>query len=250
MKNLKTTFILITYALFLTSLSYGQQTYFINQDNVKPSKATEYEKVVKEFQAASVENNVQTSWMSAMRNDFTYYYIVPIENMAEMDKRPFSDMKEAMGDKWEDMFNRMDKSCSSYGSYFMHSVDELSYKAPEGTDMSDLNYRKWFLMYYTPKNADKVKEGMKAVRDMFESKGSKEYYNVYQSGIGNMESHYLVSVPAIDELDSAKRAKENQEVLGPDRYETFNKVLNYISRMEEYSGMMRPDLSYAPKKVE
>ena len=63
-----------------------------------------------------------------------------------------------------------------------------------------------------------------------------------------MESFYLVSVSAKDEVDSANRGKANEDVLGPDRWETFSKVMNNITRMEEYSGSMRPDLSYSPKK--
>lgn len=250
MKTLKKTFFLALTLCLSLNFIYAQQAFFINQDNVKPSKAAEYEKAVKAFNEASAKHNVKSNWMAAMRNDFTYYYIVPIENMADLDKKPFADMKEAMGDEWKTMFANLDKCLSSYGSFIMYSVDELSYKAPEGTDTSDQNYRKWFLMYYAPKNAKKVKEGMKAVKEMFEAKGSKEYYNVYQSGLGNMESHYLVSVPSKDEVDGAQLAKENQEVLGPDRYETFNKVIKYLTRMEEFSGFMRPDLSYSPKKEE
>ena len=194
------------------------------------------------------EHNAQATWIAAMRNDFTYYYITPIENFAELDKRPFADMAKAMGDKFGDIFNRFDTCYDSHGTYLMYKIDDLSYPAPEGTDLSEQKYRKWFTMYYKPKNGDKVKEGMKAVKELFESKGSKEYYNVYHSGFGSMESYYLVSVPAKDEIDSAKRGKANEEVLGPDRWDTFNKVVNYLDRMEEYSGWIRPDLAYSPKE--
>jgi len=94
-------------------------------------------------------------------------------------------------------------------------------------------------------SAKKVDEAIKA---LFEQKGSKEYYRVYRNGFGSMESFYLVSVSAKDEIDSANRGKANEDVLGPDRWETFSKVMNNITRMEEYSGSMRPDLSYSPKK--
>ncbi|MFY0714471.1 hypothetical protein J1D01_12380 [Seonamhaeicola sp. NFXS20] len=247
MKTIKLPFVLaILLSLNVTFLS-AQQAFQIHQDNVKPSKASEYEKIAKEFNEASIEYNLQTSWVTAMRDDFTYYYISPIENFAELDKNPFEDMAKAMGDKFGEMFENFDKCYDSHGTYLLYKVDELSYKAPEGTDVSDQNYRKWILMYYKPKNGSKIKEGLKAVKDMFISKESKEYYNVYQSGFGTMENYYLISVPAKDEVEGVQRAKANQDVLGPDRYETFNKVIKYVEKMEEYSGWIRPDLSYSPK---
>ncbi len=249
MKTIKTTFVLALILCFTINSAQAQQLFQIHQDNVKPSKVAEYEKIAKEFNEASTTHNLQASWVTAMSNDFRYFYITPIENFAELDKRPFADMAKAMGDKFGDMFNRFDKCYDSHGTYIMASDEELSYM-PEGktTAPADENYRKWFYLYYTPKNAKKVREGMKAVKELYTSKGSKAYYRVYRNGFGSMESFYLVSVSAKDEIDSAQKGEANKEVLGPDRWETFNKVMNNISRMEEYSGKMRPDLSYSPKK--
>lgn len=248
MKNQKTLLLTCLSFCLAIAVSFAQQAFLIHQDNVKPSKAGDYEKVAKKFHEACLEHKPDATWMAAMRDDFTYFYITPIENMAELDEQPMAEMAKAMGDEFGELFNAFDECYDSHGSYIMHSVDELSYKAPEGTDMSGRNYRVWYQLHYKPANAKKVKEGMKAVKAMFKEKGSKEYYNVYHSGLGSMDSYYLVSVAAKDEIDSATRAKANQEVLGPDRYETFNKLMAYLEKMEEYRGEMRPDLAYAPKE--
>ncbi|AUP77212.1 hypothetical protein [Flavivirga eckloniae] len=249
MKTIKTA-IILTIVLFLTChVSQAQKMFSVHQDNVKPSKFIEYEKIAKEFVTATTEHNVQDEWFAAMSNDFKYFYITPIENFAELDKKPFADMAKTMGDKFLDMFTRLNKCLDSHGTYIVLSDDDLSYM-PDGASeaIKGENYRKWFYMYYTPENAKKVKEGMKAVKELFKSKGSTNYYRVYKNGYGSLENYYLVSVSAKDEIDGATQAKANQEVLGPDRMETFSKVLNHISRMEEYSGEMRPDLSYSAKK--
>lgn len=249
MKTIKTT-LLLAFILCLTiNFAQAQQAYQVHQDNVKPSMLMEYEKIAKEFNAASVEHNLQATWFTAVSSDLKYFYITPIENFAELDKRPFADMAKAMGDKFGDMFDRFDKCYDSHGTYIVLKDDELSY-TPEGdSDASEEgNYRKWFYMYYTPENGDKIREGMKAVKEMFKSKNSKLGYRVYRNGFGQMESYYLVSVSAKDEVDAAQRSKANEEVLGPDRWEVFSKVMNYTSRMEEYNGEMRPDLSYSPKE--
>lgn len=249
MKTIKSHFLLALTLCFAISLTNAQQAYQIHQDNVKPSKFMEYEKIAKEFNAACVEHNLQATWFTAMSSDFKYFYITPIENFADLDKRPMADMAKAMGDKFGDMFKRFDACYDSHGSYIVIRDNELSYM-PEGMAQApeDENYRKWFYIYYTPENGKKIREGMKAVKEMFKSKGSKEYYRVYRNGFGQMENYYMVSISAKDEVDSATRGKANEEVLGPDRYETFSKVMNYASRMEEFSGEMRPDLSYSSKK--
>jgi len=250
MKNLKKLFLTSLTFCLLTSLSFAQQMFIVFQDNVKPSKAVEYENAVKALNEAAAEHEVDIEWYAASQDDFTYYYISPIENMAELDKKPMKEMAEAMGDKFKEMMNNWDKCTTASGAYIMYKVDDLSYPAPEGTDTSDQNYRAWYELHYHSMNQEKLEEGMKAVKAMFEEKGSTEYYNVYHTGFGTMENYYLVSVAAKDGIDSETRAEANQEVLGPDRYETFSKVMAYVDEWVEHRGRIRPDLSYIPKKEE
>ena len=88
---------------------------------------------------------------------------------------------------------------------------------------------------------------MKGVKQLFESKGSKSYYRVYRSGFGCPENFYLVAISSKDELDSAVQGKANEEALGEERGSVFGNLMKYVSRFEEVTGYMRPDLSYAPK---
>ena len=250
MKILKTT-LLLAFILCLTfNLSQAQnKSYWVHQDNVKPSMVGEYEKITKEFNDACKKYNAQTSWITATTSDFRYMYVTPIENMADLDKRPFTDMAKAMGEDFGKMFERFDKCYDSHGGYIIILDEELTYM-PDGISQTQdgQNYRKYFYLYYTPENRAKLREGMKAVKEMFASKESKEHYRVYRSGFGNMDSYYMVAISSKDEIDSATRSKANDELLGPDRYETFNKVMGYTSRFEEYSGEIRSDLGYSPSE--
>ncbi|GAA4289480.1 hypothetical protein GCM10023163_00240 [Aestuariibaculum suncheonense] len=223
--------------------------YRIHQDNVKPSKVMDYEKVAKAFNDACVKHNVKTSWATAATNDLKYIYISEIENMAQLDERPLAEMAKAMGDDFGKLFDDFDKCYDSHSSYIIHLVKDLSYM-PEGFGMTQegQDYRKWFYIYFTPQNAKKVREGMEAVKKLYESKNAKEYYRVYRNGFGTQEDCYLVAVSSKDEIDGATKSKENEKLLGPDSWDTFKKVMDYAERFEEVSGKMRPDLSYNPKK--
>ena len=75
-KNLTLTFLLFCLTIFM---SFGQQMFTVFEDNVKPSKFLEYEKAVKAFNDACAEHNVDMEWYTASQDDFTYYYVSPIE---------------------------------------------------------------------------------------------------------------------------------------------------------------------------
>lgn len=248
MKTIKSTLLLAFILCFAFNLLQAQKAYQIHQDNVKPSMIKEYEKVAKAFNDACKLHNPQTNWATAATSDMKYMYITPIENMADLDKRPFADMSKKMGDKWVEMFTNFDKCYDSHRTYIINLVEDLTYM-PEGISMTQEgeNYRDWFYIYFTPQNAAKVREGMKAIKDLYVAKNSKVYYRIYRNGFGTSEDFYLVAASSKDEIDSATKSKINQDVLGPDRWDTFSKVMNYASRVEEYSGEMRPDLSYSSK---
>jgi hypothetical protein len=248
MKTLKLTLILACMLMLSPSITRAQKSYLVHQDNVKPSMVSEYEKIAKEFNDACKEYNPQTSWITSTTADFKYLYITPIENMADIDKFPFRDMAEKMGDAWKNMFERFNKCYDSHGGYVITLDEDLTYmpdgftQTPEGQ-----NYRKFIYLYYKPKNQGKLKEGMKAIKEMFESKGSKEHYRIYSSGFGTMESYYMVAIAYKDEIDSATRSKENDELLGEGRHEVFGNAMKYVSRIEEITGAIRPDLGYSPE---
>lgn len=249
MKTIKNTLLLALMLCLTINFASAQQMFRIHQDNVKPSKFMEYEAIAKEFKEASVKHNVDVTWFTAMTNDFKYFYVSPIENFASFDERPFAKMAEAMGDDFTNLFTRFDTCYDSHSTYVVVRDNELSYM-PEGVENApvDETYREWYYMYYKPEDSKNIREGMKAVKAMFKEKGSTLYYRVYRDGLGQMEHYYMVSVASKNEIDAAQKSEKNKETLGPDRMETFNKVFNHISRMEEHRGEMRPDMDYAPKK--
>ncbi|TWO32855.1 hypothetical protein E1J38_008295 [Seonamhaeicola sediminis] len=249
MKTIKKTLLLICTLCFFCNISYAQKYYQVHQDNVMPSKIWDYEKIAKEFHAACVEHNPQTTWLCATMDDMRYLYVSPMENFADLDERPFADMAKAMGDKFSEMFKKFDQCYGSHGDYIIVLDEELTYM-PDGISQTQegQDYRDYYFIYYKPKNGKNVREGMKAVKEMFAAKGSKSHYRVYRTGFGAMESYYMVAMSSKDAIDSANKQKTNEELLGPDRFETFKKVMDYATKMEEVTGEIRRDLSYAPKE--
>ena len=247
MKIFKSSLLLTLILCFTINFSQAQKRYQVHVDNVKPSMVGEYEKISKQFLEACKKHNPQTSWITATTSDFRYMWVSPMENFAELDKDPFSDMSKAMGDDWGKIFEDYNKCYDSHSDFIITLSESLTYM-PEGISQTQegQNHRKYYYIYFTPENTKTVYDGMKGVKDMFASKGSKEYYRVYRSGFGNPENYYLVAISSKDEVDAATRGKANEELLGDGRHEVFGKLMQGVSRMEEYTGAIRPDLGYKP----
>jgi hypothetical protein len=152
--------------------------------------------------------------------------------------------KDVMGK----LFKRAAQCTETELSYIVHLDKELTYM-PNGFTQTPAgkNYRKQHLLYVSPENRAIVKEKMKAVKALFERKGSKEYYRVYRSGFGTVGSYYLVAIAAVDELDYAKQSKENDALLGEEGKKVLGALFSSLLKYEVVLGNIRPEFSYSPK---
>jgi hypothetical protein len=249
MKTLKPILIFALILCFGINFSTAQQLYQVHVDEVKPSMIADYEKVSKEFIEACKTHNPQTSWLTAVTSDLRYMSVTPIENFAELDKNPFADMAKTLGEDFGNMFDRFDKCYDSHYSYILRLNGNLTYM-PEGISQTQegQNNRRYIFLHHTPENGGKLFEAIKAVKDLFVSKESKMYYRIYHSGFGSKDSFFLVAISSKDDLEYAKMSKANDELLGEDSGKVFGNMMKYISRFEEVSGSIRPDLGYSAKK--
>ncbi|MFH4966476.1 hypothetical protein V8G69_15850 [Gaetbulibacter sp. M235] len=248
MKSLKTILIITILLCISINLSHAQKMYLVHVDYVNPSKLMEYNKIAKDFTDACKKYNPEGSWITAVTSDNRYMYVSPLENFAELDKNTFSDMAKAMGDDFGKMFKDFNTCYDKHGDFVITLDESLSYM-PEGITQTQegQNYRKYYFIYYKPQDQAALREAMKGVKGLFSEKGSKEYYRVYQSGFGVINSYYMVAISAKDEADSSIRGKANDELLGEGAKDVFGKVMSAAAKFEEVSGWIRPDLAYSSK---
>ncbi|NOY47241.1 MAG: hypothetical protein GXO84_03355 [Chlorobi bacterium] len=251
MKVLKTTIMLAIMLLLTPMISNAQDMYYVHEDVVKPSKVMEYEGVLQELLTLVNKHKLEdTRWITLVSNNSHYSYISPLANMAELDKPSFvAQLAEKAGKEVvSDIFNRMNTCYDTELDYILTLDKDLTYmpngitQTPEGE-----NYRNNHLFYISPSNRSVVKEKMKAVKTLFESKGSKMYYRVYKSGFGTAGEYYMVAVAAKDAEDMEKKSKANEALMGKELQETLNQLYFNSLRYEKLEGDIRPDLSYSPK---
>jgi len=252
MKNSKTT--ILVAALMLTAnltLNAQNQLFSIHADYVKPSMESEYVAISKEFVAECKKYNLQNADWTAIRLDNgTYLTFEAIPNMAALDTNSFAPLADKMGAaNFQSLFDRFNKCYDRHGSYVLTRIESLTYM-PEGAQAAQegQNYRKYHYLYVTPSTAKMVGEKMKAIKELYAKKGSKEYYRVYHSGFGTLGEFFLVAISAKDEQSYAKQSDENEALLGEEGKKLLDDLFQNISRYDPVTGYIRPSLSYITKK--
>ncbi len=228
------------------------QMYSVHEDQVKPSMVLQYEKTSKMLADKMKEHNItSTSWLASSTDDFRYMWVTPIENMADLDNTSWwGELRDAMGkEAFQEMMSGFDGTFDRHGDYTIRMNKELTYmpdgitQTPEGE-----NFRKFYYIHYPPENGSEIRDAMKGVKELFASKGSQSHYRVYHSGFGTMDNYFLVAVSAKDPIDMAQKSAANDKLLGPEAQAVFGKVLSQVSKMDEFTGEIRPELSFKPKK--
>lgn len=251
MKTFKTALIVLFLVLIAPISASAQKMYRIHEDVVKPSHIMEYEGVVKELLDLMKTHNIQdTKWITAVTNNSHYLFVSPIENYAELDKPNFvSALIEKEGrEKIVALFNRMDKCYDTELDYIITLNEDLTYM-PEGITQTPEgeNYREFHYVYVAPGNRSIVREKMKAIKELYQNKGSETYYRVYNSGFGTDGEYYMVAIAAKDQEHMVKKGNINKELFGEEGQKKMWEMYQNVLKYEKVEADMRPDLAYASK---
>jgi len=207
----------------------------------------EYESVTKDFIKACKEHNLKDAdWTTARIDGGTYLTIAPINSMADFDKNPMAPLAEKMGEEnFRAIFSRFDKCYDTHRNYMVHLINDMSYM-PNGltTNTEGEDYRKWHFFHVTPQNVANLRNKMKEIKSLYETKGAKEYFRIYRNGFGSTGDYYLVVISAKDAQSYAKTSEETDKLLGEEGEKLFNDLMQYVHKYESKTGRMRPDLAY------
>lgn len=255
MKLLKLSLLVVTMTLMpLLSISQeanDYQAFWIHEDRVKPGMTEEYEQIAKDLVAACKEHNVQeTQWLTMALNDYSYLYVTPMKNFAELDQDGFATLAEKMGkDKMNALFERFNNTYDQHGDYIVYLNKNLSYM-PGGISQTveGQNYRTLYYNYVTPENEKGFVETMKKMKAAFEKNNSKLHYRVYKTGFGVMGTYYMVAIAAESNLASVKTGDENWNAMKDDFEPLLNELSKHTWKTDEKRGWMREDLGYIPAK--
>ncbi|MFN4763172.1 hypothetical protein ACKGJN_08635 [Gillisia sp. Q332] len=254
MKTVNFITFLFALAILPTNVVHSQntnQSFWVHEDQVKPSMLKEYEAVSKDFIAACKEHDLKdANWSTARLHGGTYLTISPISNMADLDKNTLAPLVEKMGEEnFRAIFNRFDKCYDVHRNYVVHLITDMSYM-PDGltTNTPGEDYRKWHFFHVTPENVANLRNKMKEIKALYEEKGANEHFRIYRNGFGTAGDYYLVVISAKDALAYEKTSDETDVLLGAEGEKLFDEMMQYVHKYESKTGSMRADLGYTAKQ--
>jgi hypothetical protein len=241
-------------AVLLVAASYAQegetQMFTVHMDKVHPSKISDYEAAAKGLHGKLVQHNVQdVRYLTLALDDFTYMYVSPIDNFAELDTDPFSVLNEKVGEEeMGKIWSAFSPCYSEHGDFIIYLDPELSYQ-PGGVNPNpaDEYYRTLEYWYVDPVNMSALVEKARKIKAMHEKMGSEFYYRVYRSGYGTMGPYFMVASAAKSPQDWQSKADDSAKKLGDEFRNLIGEAFALTRHYERSHGWIRPDLTYAPK---
>lgn len=252
MKTIKQTVLTIILSLVATvTIDAQNQMFNIHADYVKPSMEKEYISICKEYAEACKKHNLQNADFTTVRLDNgSFLTFETIANMASLDLDTSAPLADKMGkENFQALLARFNKCYDRHGNYVLTRLENLTYM-PEGAMAAQEgnNYRKYHYLYVTPSSAASIRAKIKAIKDLYVKKGSKMFFRTYHSGFGNLGEYFLVVVSAKNEEAHAVQSAVNEKLLGDEIKPLMDDLLQNISRYDQMTGYIRPDLSYTATK--
>lgn len=174
MKNVNLFSLLVAILLMQPVGLLGQNTdtsqaFWVHEDQVKPAMLEQYEAVSKDFVEACKKHNIKDANFNVARLDEgTYLSIMPVNNMADLDKNPLAALADKMGEKnFSELFSRFNECYDVHRDYMVHLLPEMSYM-PSGlsTTTPGEDFRKWHFMHVTPQNAASLRTKISEIKKL------------------------------------------------------------------------------------
>ncbi|POY37116.1 hypothetical protein C3K47_08650 [Solitalea longa] len=220
--------------------------YLVHEDQVIPEKAVMYEKAAKGLADAMIKNtNGSIMYWVASRDDFSYIYVIPVNNYAGIDMvdNAFGQLSKAMGkDAMESMMKNYDGTFSTHRDFMVRYRADLSYMPDFPAENT---FRHWDFYYINPEKEKEAMEIAKEWKALFEKKKAPTGYRFNLGDIG-LEPVFIVVQSAKNANDYYSKSQEVDKLLGEEGEALMNKTWTVISRFDHKNGKIHPDLSCMP----
>jgi len=246
-------FILIA-TLFISTVerSFAQedpnaQLLLIHEDDVIVSKTSEYMEASQGFVNLMSENNFAGTTFTAFRmDDYTFMYVSPIENMAQLDDNQWAGLSEKVGkDKFETVMSAFDGTYDTHRDFIAVYHPDLSYK-PEQLQEEGNNYREWMYLYYNQAHQDKVMDMAKEWKKLYTDNNIPAGYTIYSNGLGHEGPVLVVHSWAKNPTDHAQGMEKRNESMGDKASALWERTEALAYKIVTKTGWLVPDISYNP----
>ena len=219
---------------------------------VKPSMVMQYEESVKKQIELNTKANFPYPWATYSTNDFHYYFLIAVENFETVDRiyKAFGEGWNAIGEEQLQALRKMQEGTYDHfrmGMYYLRF--DLSY-IPEDPRLTEdeMNFLWWNFYYIKPGMGTQANDIAKEWQALYKANNIPDGWNFYVGDFGSEEPVRVVVMGAKSAADYFQQGEKTIKLFGEKYGEMTKKTMDICRRFEQKLGMIRPDLSYAPKE--
>jgi hypothetical protein len=254
-KRVRVSFVLVVGVLVLSLAAIAQETkaqlYFIEDYVVKPSMVPQFEATLKDALTTVFK---PYNWLWPMETyateDFHYYFLYPLENIAEIDKvfAVFYEVIAKFGEqKWDALNKKMGDATEYYKQGTVTLSPELSY-IPEKPRLKpeEMKFVYWGFCYVFPGREKEFEAQFKKIVALFKSKGVDNGFKCWAGGLGTEMPFYFYSETGKSPADFFLNSEKVMKLVDPEVTNIWNATLKLMRKFEFKIGAVRADMSYTP----
>lgn len=228
------------------------QLYVIHEEVAKADMIDLYEKTSKEWVEMMYDAGLDIpSIYASQRDDFHYYYLIPIKNYAEIDGIPqkFQDAAKKLDkDKWSKLTSENDKSIETHREFVAKWSAELSYEPKEPRlKPEERKFIHWVFFQYKLDKRKEVMEVIKEWKKLYTDKKINHGYSIWLIDLGEQNNVIVLTEYAKDGVDYYRTMDEITKMVGQEEQKLQAKFLPLVTKIEQKYGSTRSDLGYYKK---
>jgi len=227
------------------------QLYVVWDVIVYPDKFMEYEAGMVEAIKFYTKHDFPWGWAAYRTDDFHYYFLMPIENMAQIDKffEYGKKMQQTAGSEYMAMAEGMLGTYESETLGVVLMRTDISY-IPENPrvaseDMTFFEYSYYYLKPGMEMEAEKLAADWHAY---FKSQDIKNGFNIFTSIMWADQPLWVVTTGYQNKADYHAQAAKMAASAGEDYLALAKKTMDGCRMYERRTGVLIPEMSYVPKK--
>jgi hypothetical protein len=224
---------------------------FIEEQVVKPAKIAELEASLQEMVAYCNEHNFPYAWETYSDDNYRYYYVMPIKDLSDINNmmKATAELGKKVGEPWQAMMNKYQETYEHVKLGLIRTRPDLSY-VPENPRLTpeEAAYIRWGMCYVKADKTVEFEEIMKEWVALFKEKNISGGFNTFMGEMGTDNPFYFYAEPAKSPADFFTWNEKAMEILGDESMTLWMKTLGLLRNYENKGGMLRPELSYLPKK--
>jgi hypothetical protein len=243
---------LVLATCLITNLSFSQISdnslnyLMVREDNVKPSRAADYEASLSDLASFLQENKVRNvNYMTQLQDNYHYAHVSQLNSMEDISGGLKSYIK---GDKksaeFDLIWTDLNETINSYRYFVVKYEPELSYVPDGKVWLEEAPYRRWNYLHFEPGTEREAEQILLAWKNLYQNKKVKSGFRVFKGVIGLDQPVIMFTTWSKTPLDYQIELQESIELLDEEGTILWVAMMDLMRKAETVEGWYLPQYSF------